>query len=296
MRTQKRFTPAVLERFERHGRGTGTRENYVAWHRVSRSDPASLGRSHIICQSGRQVDLLSDGEADLFRFVSMLPGLEDCREQFPLALRADVHELAAYDARACSKLHPGTLDIAREMGLKHPSLGAGADWRMSSDLLLVLRQPNKPLELLAISFKPKDALLHRRTRELQAIEQQYWERRKVSWLLITPCLYCEQVAMTLRRAAAWGLGAAVDEEDLEAAAVTARSLAGEALTYVLSHIAIQLGSRNDRHLRAFWQAVWRGLVPLDLRRGWRPHLPVALLTPNEFWQQNPVFCRRTAWN
>ena len=62
MRTTKRFTPAVLDRFKREGRGTGIFQDYIPWHKVSRGDPASSGRSHLVIWRSRLRELLSDGE------------------------------------------------------------------------------------------------------------------------------------------------------------------------------------------------------------------------------------------
>lgn len=77
MRTTKRFTPDVLDRFRREGRGTGVYTEYIPWHRVSRGDPASRGRSHLLNWRGRQRELLSDGELVMTLFVTMLPGIDD---------------------------------------------------------------------------------------------------------------------------------------------------------------------------------------------------------------------------
>ncbi len=80
MRTEKRFTPKVLERFRREGRGTGTYSDYTPWHRVSRGDPSSKGRSHLIVWMDRQRELLSDQEwgGAEFRRLSSRPG-RSCR-------------------------------------------------------------------------------------------------------------------------------------------------------------------------------------------------------------------------
>ena len=85
MRTEKRFTPKVLERFQREGRGTGTYTDYVPWHRVSRGDPSSKGRSHLIVWMDRQRELLSDHEWGGLNFAGLVPGLIDLAEQFPIS-------------------------------------------------------------------------------------------------------------------------------------------------------------------------------------------------------------------
>ena len=157
MRTTKRFSPTVLARFVRLGRGTGTYENYIPWHRVSRSDPSSCGRSHLQMWQGRQRELLSDGEWVGLFFAITLKNLLDLKEQFPLSLESIQHELSAHRADVSPTLYPGTVEIANRLGYKHPKTnekGNSAQWIMTTDLLLVLQTPTKNLELLAISFKP----------------------------------------------------------------------------------------------------------------------------------------------
>jgi hypothetical protein len=48
--------------------------------------------------------------------------------------------------------------------------------------------------------------------------------------------------------------------------------------------------------RALWQAVWTGALPVDLRRGWRPHVPFRVISHAAFWDLNPIAARRSAWN
>lgn len=76
MRKGLRFTPARLEKWRDAGRGTGTGADYQPWHQVTRSDPGSRGRSHLInWRFGRLHHLLSDQEMVAFAFASMLPNL-----------------------------------------------------------------------------------------------------------------------------------------------------------------------------------------------------------------------------
>src|SRR5687768_17430801 len=96
MRTTKRFTPKVIARFDRQARGQGTYESYAPWHQVTRGDPASSGRSHLLNWRGRLRHYLSDGELGAHLFASMLPDLDDCLEQYPLTTEDAPHALAAY--------------------------------------------------------------------------------------------------------------------------------------------------------------------------------------------------------
>lgn len=298
MRTQKRFTPALMERFRRQGRGKGTFKDYLPWHRVGRGDPSSMGRSHLMVWRNRQREMLSDGEWVGLLFSTMLNNLVDVREQLPLTLESGPFELGDYDARFVGGHFLGTKEIARRLGFKHPLvLGEGSveDWVMTTDQVLLLRRQDSQLELLALSYKPDGTVLTKRARQLLAIEAAYWAARSVQWLLITPDLFDESVGLTLRRSAPWGLGTPVAASDIRTAVSVAEDLLGHSLHYTLEALTGRLGD-GDLAQRAFWQAVWCGALPLQLRRGWRPHMPLQLLDKAGFDAQNPIASRRTAWN
>lgn len=299
MRTQKRFTPALLERFQREGRGTSTYHDYIPWHRVGRGDPASLGRSHLEIWKCRQRELLSDVELTTLHFATMLPEITDIREQFPLRLDFGQHEGLDYDVRfGDSKQFPGTEEIAQNLRIKHPLVREGTSsvfWRMTTDLLIAQRAANQQIRLLAVACKPSSNGLTKRTREKLTIEREYWIARSVPWLLITPDQYDESVGLTLRRSEPWTLHQQSTDAEINLARKIAFGMRGHTFADTIDGLSKQLGCQN-RALRAFWQSVWRGVVPLDLRRGWRPHLPIELLTPSEFGALNPLLAGRTAWN
>lgn len=103
MRTTKRFTPKVLARFKRQGRGSGTHDNYLPWHRVSRGDPASSGRSHLLMWRERLRELLSDGEHVEQLFASQLNNLEDCLSIFGEAGGRTIHSTSSRCRRSGRK-------------------------------------------------------------------------------------------------------------------------------------------------------------------------------------------------
>ncbi len=235
MRTTKRFTPQVLARFAREGRGTGQYETYIPWHRVSRGDPSSRGRSHLQMWNGRQRELLSDGEwVDTF-FAAALPNLKDIREQFPLSVEFGRHELADYVVDAPTGEYPGTKAIAERLGFSHPEIsgdGTSADWTPTTDLLLLLVDRAGRFELLAVAIKPSTTLTKSMRRSL-VLEKAYWDARQVPWLLITPEQFDGRVALTLRCSMPWALGDKVVEEDKKIATSLAFEGRGRSLTYVL---------------------------------------------------------------
>jgi hypothetical protein len=297
MRTTKRFTPQVLERFKRQGRGLGTFANYLPWHQVTRGDPASTGRSHLIYWQGRLLHLLSDKEWGGQLFGLMLAGLVDSTEQLPLALEDAPHPLSAYSASGTQKLYPGTLALARELGIKHPILsekGQTKDWVLSTDLVLVQADEHKQLSLLAVQIKPLRWEEKRRTVELLRLEREYWVRRGVTWLLITPAEWDHRVFLTLRRTSQWALEDAVEPRLLQMARELALAVPWNSVTEVVDRLT-PLAQSKHQATCALWQAAWFGTLPLDLSRGWRPQEPLRVLRSATFWNQNPIASRRSAW-
>lgn len=297
MRKTKRFTPTVIARFVRQGRGTGTFEAYLPWHQVSRGDPSSEGRSHLLKWRDRLRELLSDGELGAQYFATMLQNLVDSLEQFPLSVEDSAHPLVAYGQGDPGLPFSGTEALARKLGIKHPTVsgdGKTEQWKATTDLVLVFRAEDGRRQMLAIAYKTNDWKEGRRTKQLLSLEREYWEARGVTWLLITPETYEEQVVLSLRRTACWALGDEVGIDRCSQAAQIARSLSGSSVTQVLRAIAVALGD-HELAQRALWQAVWSGLLPVDLRRGWRPHVPLRWLSKEEFLKFNPIASRRSAW-
>lgn len=298
MRTAKRFTPKVLERFIREGRGTGTHENYIPWHRVTRGDPSSLGRSHLMMWRNRLRELLSDGELEAQLFATMVPNLDDAVEQYRLDTDDAPHLLVNYGCGNPWKLFPGTLEIAAQLDIKHPMVRDGQSvrpWEPSSDLVLILNNAHGEHEALAIAFKPPAWNKRRRTVELLNLERHYWAAREVPWLLITPDLYDPRVGLTLRRTAPWALGEPTSIEERQVAMNVACRMAGFSVTSVLDRAAELLGSLETAQ-RALWQAVWSGELPVDLSRGWRPQIPLKFISDSAFRDLNPISSGRSAWN
>lgn len=298
MRTEKRFTPKVLERFIREDRGTGTYSDYIPWHRVSRGDPSSEGRSHLIVWMGRQRELLSDQEWGGLNFTGLVPNLVDLVEQFPISQDSAPHDLARWQVGCGLAQFPGTLEIAEKLGIKHPALKDGDEshvWTSTTDLLLVLRNQRGSLLLLAVSCKPSSALT-KRAKELLRLEKTYWNLRGVEWLLITPEQYEKSVGLTLRRSSPWGFDEPASATAMRVACKVVSSAPWYSYSDVIQQLTDRFGGKTHRHeaQRALWQAVWRGLLPVDLRRGWRPHHPLALISREAFVSLNPILARRSA--
>lgn len=300
MRNGQRFTPARLRRWLDKGRGTGTGAEYEPWHQVTRDDPSSRGRSHILnWRFGRLHHLLSDQELVAFGFASMLPGLVDLREQFPLALESDSHELTAYQTLHDARALPGTLRVAEELGLKHPVVRREQDrqdWVMSTDLLVTMVNMVGGKELLAVSVKDSSDSLGDRKRQLLQIEREYWRKREVYWLLLTPSLYCPVVANNVRIGMPWTVGQAiVTSELISVVPGISHDLNGRTFADCIRRLSQVMGTDQQMALCVMWQSIWSGALPIDLSRSLRPDTSIQLLSSEAFWRQNPIVSRRTAW-
>lgn len=299
MRTAKRFTPAVLARFRKEGRGSGTYSDYIPWHGVSRGDPASRGRSHLHIWRGRQQALLSDIEWECLLFTSLLPNVVDSLEQRQLSLHPDIHDLSKYVMVNPRDKFPGTLELAARMGIKHPLAKGKSEvepWVLTTDRLVVFNSSGARslVSLLAIAAKPKDALTKRKS-ELLQLERLYWEVRNVPWMLFTPKLYEPRVSDLLRSTAAWAFDEPVSLEAQETACSIQARHPASSLHFNLRRLAGALGSMELAQ-RAFWQAVWSEALPLDLRMGWNPNFCYPALSLAEYRNLNPVGMRRSSWN
>jgi hypothetical protein len=165
-------------------------------------------------------------------------------------------------------------------------------------MVLVIRPPSGPRQVLAAAFKPAGWEGSRRQWELLQLERVYWQRRDAEWLLITPAVYDPDVVIHLRRIACWALAPAVSSELRQLACAVARAHPSASLTQVLQRVRFLGGEQAvdmQQAQRALWQAVWCGELPVDLRRSWRPHLPLKHISPEAFADLNPIAARRSAW-
>ncbi len=298
MRKGKRFTPALLDKWHRDGRGTGSGANFEPWHQVTRSDPGSRGRSHLLnWKFERLHHLLSDQEFAVLGFISMMPNLIDLREQFRLEF--DSHEVhrAAFD-QGGGRWSDGTDAIAKALGYRHPVIrkdGVVRPWVFSTDFLATIESPPSRHALLAISVKDCE-ITDPRKLELLEIEREYWIRQDVFWLLISPVTYQRRIEFTLRTGMAWNLGRErVAESLLTRCGEISEFLHGQPFTRALHILASELALDTVSAQLVFWQSVWSGYLCLDLTMSIRPSAVVKILSSEDFWKQNPVVSRRTAW-
>lgn len=153
----------------RDGRGQGRGTEYTAFIQIRRNDFASQGRSHywpsLIME--RNHDLLSDLERAALLRVQLLSPL-DVREQFPL-----VHEGVEEEFESVYPDARGTLEIAKDLGIRHPRVSASDPLIMTTDLLVDMRADRR----LCVYVKYTKDLYNSRKKELRAIETAYWRDR-----------------------------------------------------------------------------------------------------------------------
>ncbi|WP_210130635.1 TnsA endonuclease N-terminal domain-containing protein [Staphylococcus sp. GDK8D82P] len=173
----KRKRTSKIDKWIKEGRGTGSGADYQPWLKIQ--DVSSLGRSTRLkgIKTGRQHEFLSDLERNYFYLTEFSDAVLDIREQFPLLPQEE------------------TIVIAEELGIKHPAdPKTGDSIVMSTDFLLTVDKGQGVFEV-AHTIKMKDKLLEERVLEKFEIERVYWERRGISWGIVTE----EEIDKTVAR-------------------------------------------------------------------------------------------------
>lgn len=293
MRTRKRFSGPLLERWVKEGRGRGTFDSYQPWHQVSRSDPSSHGTSYIVNFRGRQVHLLSRQEHDAFIFCLQLPNLIDIREQFPLKLNSDVHERNDYLHKQSVINYPGTVEISRMLKYKHPKVDKLNQWIMTTDFLLYINdKKTETKRLVAVAVK-SDAEISDRAWKLLHIERMYWHARGVEWLLITPRTYCKDVIKYGRKYFNYH-DDNVNANDLIKIRKRYFELRDKSHYEILEKL---IEENNFNNLNSvIWTAIWKGIVPLRLNKPFVLHSKPEFVLDGDFLLHNPISAGRSSWS
>lgn len=163
----KRTRKLDIDKRIKEGRGMGSGDEYIPWIKIQ--DVPSLGRSSRFkgIKTGRQHDVLSDMERNYLYFLEYSDNVIDVKEQYPLLPLEE------------------TLSIAKELGIEHPRNPKTGDYIvMTTDFFISLQQHGKLIDV-ARTIKSKDDLLERRIIEKFEVERIYWERKDVSWSMIT---------------------------------------------------------------------------------------------------------------
>lgn len=163
----KRERKLNIEKLIKEGRGTEVGEAYKPWIKIQ--DVPSLGRSTRLkgIKTMRQHEFLSDMEKNYFYLSEYSDCVVDIREQFPLLPLEE------------------TLTIAKELGIEHPSNPKTGEYIVMTTDFLITRESEGEKINVARTIKAKDELLNRRIIEKFYIEEVYWQRRGISWGIVT---------------------------------------------------------------------------------------------------------------
>lgn len=166
-RPRFRSTPESIAKRIAEGRGKGVGRYYRPWHEVQ--DFPSRGDIHRPkgCRTGRVHHLFSDLEFTIFLIYDVPNRILDIREQFPLLPLEE------------------TLEIAKEIGVKHPTDPAtGYPTVMTTDFLLKVKLGRETV-FHARTVKYRKDLDDLRVWEKFEIERRYWLRRDIDWGYVT---------------------------------------------------------------------------------------------------------------
>lgn len=158
-----RSTPESIAKRIAEGRGQGVGINYRPWLEVQ--DFPSRGVSHQLLgfKTGREHHLFSDLELIVFLIYDVMLAIIDIREQFPLLPLKE------------------TLEIAKELGIKHPTDPVtGYPTVMTTDFLLKT-QTRYGIAFDARTCKYEKDLDDPRVKEKFRIERIFWRRREIDW-------------------------------------------------------------------------------------------------------------------
>ncbi|QEY21657.1 heteromeric transposase endonuclease subunit TnsA [Psychrobacillus sp. AK 1817] len=165
MSKRKRSTSTEKKMKDRRGQGLGA--DYKPW--IVIQDLGSLGRSTRLkgYKIPRQFEFLSDLERNYFYLLEYSDEVVDIREQYPLLPLGE------------------TLNIADELGLKHPTNPkTNEPIEITTDFLITTLNDGQH-EHVARTLKYKNDLMNERILEKFEIERVYWERQSVDWGIVT---------------------------------------------------------------------------------------------------------------
>jgi hypothetical protein len=163
----KRKRKIDIEKMLKEGRGQGIGPEYKPWIKIQ--DVPSLGRATRLkgIKTQRQHEFLSDMERNYFYILEYADEVVDIREQFPLLPLEE------------------TLSIADELGLEHPKNHETGEYIVMTTDFFITKASNNEVIQVARTIKAKDELMNKRVVEKFEIERVYWQRKNISWAIVT---------------------------------------------------------------------------------------------------------------
>jgi len=157
------WNESQYRRYLAEGRGQGTMENYKPWVQIQDFPSKGIVSRVRGRKTGRVHHLMSNLELGFFYLLDWSEVTSDIREQYPLDDIADA------------------ISIAEEAGIRYPyDKASGFPYVMTSDFLITRHDG-----MVARAVKPIAELGKPRVREKLEIERRYWQRRGISWKLVT---------------------------------------------------------------------------------------------------------------
>lgn len=250
VRKRRNITEGNVQIWIKKGFGQGEGDHYRPWAKVR--DVPSLGRSTRIAalRHKRIHHLYSDVETFHFLQVDFSLGVKEIREQVALLPREE------------------TIEIARELGVRHPVFPhTRVPTVMTSDLY-VLREASAGRPFV-LSVKRHEALQTgagglKRTLEKLQIEKCYWGCRGVPWRLVTQShvddVRIRNLALLRPSGKAWRS----DEASAIAARVAELATSPKWRNKPMRALLGATGMEDRAAFEALGHAVWRRWLPVDL--------------------------------
>ncbi|WP_448227965.1 TnsA endonuclease N-terminal domain-containing protein [Pseudoxanthomonas mexicana] len=239
-----------VQKWVAQGFGQGEGDSYRPWAKVR--DVPSLGRcTRIVALRHKRIHhLYSDVETGHFLQADFAPGVTEVREQFALLPRDE------------------TIEIAAELGLRHPTYpGTQVHIVMTSDLCVLReRQVGGPFVLCVKrdeALQPKaDGL--KRTLEKLLIEKCYWDRRSVTWRLVSQQHFDATLVRNLALLRPSGKLWRSKDGNERAAQFAERVLSSEWREFPMRQLLEATGWSEQQAFETLGHAIWRRLLPVDL--------------------------------
>ena len=222
--------------------------------------------------------------------------MRDVLEQFSLS--RDTHQpfLRRYDLNFPSAELDGTIAIAQKLGIRHPTIYSKKDrecWTLTTDLVLVYGS-GKQTKVIPVSAK-REFPSKARQGELFELERKYWEIEGCRWILFVFDLVPLRVRLNILALVPWILISSRIPDDLLDRASKSLDQGLLLLHEALGLLQISLGVSLTYAQAIFWQAVWSGRIPIDLREDLFRGKPLARISFAAFKAFNPIWSGRSAW-
>jgi hypothetical protein len=240
-------TPALIERMIKAGRGRGTLASYLPWINVGEIRSSGEQRKVIGRKTGRVHHYLSRGESYHHLLAEFNEKVVDIREQYPI-LPVD-----------------HTLEIARDLGIKHPSFG-GYPKVITFDFLLTV-QNGKTYRQHVRSIKRSEDLAKPRVVEKLRLEQQISAKLGFQYEIVTEKNMPPILNANLKFLWTWTfLTRPLPDRVEQQAFVQALCLQDldEPLGIVLAQTADRLGIARSLAIWMFQYCAWVKAIKLDL--------------------------------